>query len=51
MEGEDLNAEIDTWRRSEFLGHPYRDDEPTRYQLEWLNDEEAARARAQFVGD
>ncbi|WP_313815674.1 hypothetical protein [Citricoccus sp.] len=51
MEGEDLNAEIGTWQRGEFLGHPYRDDEPTRYQLEWLNDEETARARTEFVGD
>lgn len=49
---EDLDAEIDTWQHGEFLGHPFRDDEePTRYRLEWLDDQETARVRADFVGE
>ncbi|GAA1121692.1 hypothetical protein [Citricoccus alkalitolerans] len=48
LDGEDLMSEIDTWQRGEFHGHPYRDDEPTWYRLEWLNDEESARVRAEF---
>jgi hypothetical protein len=49
--GEDLEAEIDTWQHGEFYGHPYLDEEPTRYRLEWLNDEETARVCAAFVSD
>lgn len=51
LDREGLTAEIDTWRRGEFHGHPYRDGKPTQYRLEWLTDEETARVRADFLGE
>ncbi|GAA2549083.1 hypothetical protein GCM10009861_06080 [Neomicrococcus aestuarii] len=49
LDEEELDDEIDSWERGEFSGQPYRNEEPTRYRLEWLSDDETSRVRANFV--
>jgi hypothetical protein len=50
LEEGELEEEIDRWGRGEFRGHPYRGEEPTRYRLEWLDDE-TVRVSSDLVGD